>query len=68
MTTDDCFKIGTILKPKGLKGELHVYIDFEGIEAIKFNTIFVETSGQLVPYFVESFKMPQKNTAFIRNV
>src|ERR1700761_3485667 len=65
MTTDDCFKIGTILKPKGLKGELHVYIDFEGIEAIKFNTIFVETSGQLVPYFVESIKYLQKNAAYL---
>ena len=38
MTITDCFRIGSILKTKGLKGELHIYTDFEGIEEIKFNT------------------------------
>lgn len=65
MTTDDCFRIGSILKPKGLKGELHIYVDFDGIESVKFNTVFVETAGKLVPYFVESIKYLQKNAAYL---
>lgn len=65
MTTDDCFRIGSILKTKGLKGELHIYTDFDGLEAIKFNTVFVETAGKLVPYFVSSIKYLQKNAAYL---
>ena len=65
-TVDDCFRIGSILKTRGLKGELQAFIDFEDVEAIKFNALFIETSaGKLVPYFIQSFKIPQKNTAYI---
>ncbi|HEY5326795.1 MAG TPA: ribosome maturation factor RimM [Mucilaginibacter sp.] len=65
METGDYFRIGTILKPKGLKGELHIYADFEGLENIKFNTIFIEITGKLVPYFVSSVKYLQKNAAYL---
>jgi 16S rRNA processing protein RimM len=65
MLTDDYFRIGTILKPKGLKGELHIYVDFEGLEAVKFSTIFIEITGKLVPYFVSSIKYLQKNAAYL---
>src|ERR1700761_3616935 len=65
MTTEDCFRIGSILKPKGLKGELHIYVDFDGLENVRFNTIFVEISGKLVPYFIESIKYLQKNSAYL---
>jgi 16S rRNA processing protein RimM len=65
MTTEDCFRIGSILKPKGLKGELHIYVDFDGIESVKFNTVFIETAGKLVPYFVASIKYLQKNAAYL---
>ena len=65
MTIDDCFRIGSILKPKGLKGELNIYTDFDGLEDISFNTIFIELAGKLVPYFVESIKYLQKNAAYL---
>jgi len=65
MLTEDYFRIGTILKPKGLKGELHIYVDFEGLEAVKFSTIFIEITGKLVPYFVSSIKYLQKNAAYL---
>jgi len=65
MTTEDCFRIGTILKTKGLKGELNIYIDFEGIEKVRFNSLFVEIAGKLVPYFVSSVKYLQKNAGYL---
>ena len=65
MTTEDCFRIGSILKTKGLKGELHIYVDFDGIDDVNFKSIFVETSGKLIPYFVESIKYLQKNAAYL---
>src|SRR5580704_6262553 len=65
MVKEEHFRVGTILKPKGLKGELHLYVDFEGLENIKFSTIFVEITGKLVPYFVSSVKYLQKNAAYL---
>jgi 16S rRNA processing protein RimM len=65
MTIDDHFRVGTILKAKGLKGELHLYVDFDGLDTIKFNSIFVEIAGKLVPYFVSSIKYLQKNAAYL---
>jgi 16S rRNA processing protein RimM len=65
METADYFRIGTILKPKGLKGELHIYADFEGLENIKFNTIFIEITVKLVPFFLSSLKYLKKNAAYL---
>lgn len=65
MTIADCFRVGTILKTKGLKGELHIYVDFDGLQNIKFNSIFLDVAGKLVPYFVSSIKYLQKNAAYL---
>jgi len=65
MASDDHFRIGSILKTRGLKGELQLYVDFEDMELIDFNAIFIDIAGKLVPYFVESVKYPQKNTAYL---
>ena len=65
MTIEESFRIGSILKTKGLKGELHIYTDFDTLESIKFTTVFIETAGKLVPYFVSSIKYLQKNAAYL---
>ncbi|WP_448701777.1 ribosome maturation factor RimM [Mucilaginibacter sp. AW1-3] len=65
MKIEDCFRIGSVIKTRGLKGELQAFIDFAEPEKLDFDALFLEVNGKLVPYFVESFKMPQKNTAFI---
>jgi len=65
MKTQDCFRIGTILKTRGLKGELQAYIDYPDADKLEFDALFLETKGKLVPYFIESFKIPLKNTAYI---
>ena len=57
------FRIGTVLKTKGLKGELNFYIDFEDLEKIKFQAVYVDMAGKLVPYYIKSLKYPLKNTA-----
>lgn len=65
MNTADYFRIGTIIKTRGLKGELQVYTDFDGLEDIEFNALFLEIAGKLVPYFVASIKYPQANTGYL---
>lgn len=58
MRLSDCFKIGFILKPHGLKGEVTVSLEetapesFEEVEAV-----FLERNGQLIPYFLEAISL-----------
>lgn len=65
MKVEDCFKVATILKTKGLKGEMQLYVDFENLADINFDALFVEIGGKLAPFFVASIKYPQKNSAYL---
>jgi 16S rRNA processing protein RimM len=65
MKIEDCFRIGSILKTKGLKGEMQLYVDFDNLADINITGIFIDLSGKLVPYFVESIKFQQKNAAYL---
>jgi len=65
MTIDDSFKIGSIIKTKGLKGEVQMYVAFENLDLIDFNAVFIDMAGKLVPYFVESVKYHHNNTAYL---
>jgi len=65
MKIEDCFRIGSILKTRGLKGELQLYVDFENLHDIDITAIFIDVAGKLIPYFVESIKYPMKNTAYL---
>ncbi len=66
MTTADCFRFGTVTKTRGLKGELQVFIAFEEPEKLKFESLFIEITGKLVPYFITFFKLPLKNVAYLQ--
>ena len=65
MKTEDCFRIGSVLKTKGLKGEVQMYVDFDNLDNIDFNAIFIEIGGKLAPFFVESIKYNMKNSAHL---
>ncbi|GAB3932967.1 ribosome maturation factor RimM [Mucilaginibacter myungsuensis] len=59
------FKVATVGKTKGLKGEMQLYVEFDGLEDIKFNALFIDIAGKLVPYFVSVYKPSIKNTAYV---
>jgi 16S rRNA processing protein RimM len=65
MKLEDHFRIGTFIKTKGLKGELQLYVDYDNLDAIDFNAVFIDMAGKLVPYFVESVKYHPNNTAYL---
>src|ERR1700739_1890118 len=65
MSFDKYFRIGSFMKTKGLKGELQLYIAFDGLEKLKLNTLFVDIAGKLVPYFVSSITYRPNGTFFI---
>jgi 16S rRNA processing protein RimM len=66
MKAEDYFRIGTVTKTRGLKGELQVYVDFDGLADINFTALFFDVAGKLVPYFVSSIKYPLANTAYLQ--
>jgi 16S rRNA processing protein RimM len=66
MTVDDCYKIGYVLKPHGLKGEVTISLDadlpndFSALDAV-----FVGAGDSLVPYFISGNSVTG-NKAFVK--
>ena len=66
MNTDACYKMGFIMKPHGLKGQVTIFLDpeapvvFDGIEVV-----FVELKEKLLPFFIDSISV-KGNKAFLK--
>ena len=55
MHVDDCYQLGYIVKPHGLKGEVQIFIDSDDPQAYQnLELVFVQQGQQLVPFFIES--------------
>lgn len=66
MNINDCYKVGYILKPHGLKGEVTIAVDPEFPEDLAdINSIFVEQNTKLVPYFFQSISF-NGDKAFVK--
>jgi len=58
MTPEDCFELGYIVRPHGLKGALHIHLDVDDpSKYIKMESVFVLTGGNLVPFSVKSLQI-----------
>lgn len=52
MNIDECYCLGRITKPWGVKGQLVLFLDVDTPEDyIELDSAFVEVKGQLVPHF-----------------
>ncbi|HEY3405281.1 MAG TPA: ribosome maturation factor RimM [Ohtaekwangia sp.] len=52
------YKIGFILKPHGLKGEVTISLEAEAPEDLEtLESLFLEKDGRLEPYFIESISV-----------
>lgn len=66
MNINDCYKVGYILKPHGLKGEVTISVDPEFPEDLsEIHSIFVEQKSKLVPYFFQSISF-KGDKAFVK--
>lgn len=65
MKIEDSFYIGYITKTKGLKGEVQLFFEYPEPENLHLDTIFLETNGKLIPYFVTQLKPQPNQTANI---
>lgn len=58
MTKEECFYLGRITKPFGLKGEVVFYLDVDEPEQYaELDAVLVETKGSLVPYFIRRLSL-----------
>jgi len=58
MLVEDCYQLGHITKPHGLKGELQVYLDVDFPENYaNLESVLVEVDQQLIPYFISAFRL-----------
>ena len=60
MTKDDCFELGSVVKPHGLKGAVTAYFDADDPGVYQnIDAILIELHGNLVPHFIT--KVERKN-------
>ncbi|MBQ6047463.1 MAG: 16S rRNA processing protein RimM [Bacteroidales bacterium] len=58
MTKEECYYLGRITKPFGVKGEMVLFLDVDNPEEYEqLDLFFVETKNGLVPYFVKSLRL-----------
>jgi 16S rRNA processing protein RimM len=61
MKLDQCFQLGMVLKPHGLKGELYISLDTDYPEDYKeMESVFLLQNGKLVPFFIEFIQVKHK--------
>lgn len=59
MEIKDCYYLGRVTKPWGVKGQMALFLDVDVPEDYAgLDSVFVEVKGQLVPYF---FQVDQLN-------
>ncbi len=58
MRKEDCFNLGKITKPFGLKGEVVIFLDVdEPNNYASLDSVFVEVKNQLVPFFIQNIRI-----------
>jgi 16S rRNA processing protein RimM len=61
MKPDQCFQLGVVLKPHGLKGELYISLDTDFPEDYQeMESVFLLQNGKLVPFFIEHIQLKHK--------
>lgn len=63
MQKSECFSLGKITKPHGLKGEVIIWLDVDIPENyMDLDGLFLEIKGQLVPYIIEELQIRGKKS------
>lgn len=66
MDISNYYKVGYVIKPHGLKGEVTIALDQESsVNWEKLKSVFIEKKSQLVPYFIESISV-RNDKAFVK--
>ncbi len=67
MDKDQCFQLGSIIRKVGTDGRVLLLLDTDNPKHyIKTESVFVELHGNLVPFFVSSFRLQPSNQAHLK--
>ena len=63
MTIEECYFLGKITKPHGLKGEVILWMDVDAPEVYEnLESLFLMVNGELIPYFFEDLQIRGKKS------
>ena len=66
MNQDACFKLGTLVKAHGLRGEVLIHLDVDIPENYQdLESVFVEVNQQLIPFFVSNVLLQKGSKAIV---
>lgn len=66
MNINDCYKVGYVVKPHGLKGEVTLSLELDApVDWENLESIFIEKKSKLVPYFIEAISV-RNDKAFVK--
>lgn len=66
MKLTDHYKVGFIMRPHGLKGEVTISLDADApVDWENLKMVFIEKKSQLVPYFIDSISV-RNDKAFVK--
>ena len=67
MKKDDHYLLGSLLKTKGIKGEIIIKLNNDCSEEIqKLESIFIDVDNKLVPFFIEEIWSKSLSTAIVK--
>ncbi len=67
MDKDQCFQLGSIIRKVGTDGRVLLQMDTDNPKHyIKTESVLVEIHGNLVPFFVSSFRLQPSNQAHLK--
>ena len=66
MRFEDCFKLGKIVKTRGFKGSLTIFIEVGAPKDFKkTESVFVEINNKLIPFFIDQYVIGSKKQVYI---
>ena len=66
VTHDSVFKIGTIGRIHGVKGEVAIHITDDIFDRVDADFLFLEVEGLLVPFFIDEYRFKSDTTVLMK--
>lgn len=58
MDKEQCFQLGKITKPFGIKGQVVFFLDVDSpADYCQMDSVFVDVKGSLIPYFIKDMNL-----------
>lgn len=63
MKKDDCYQVGKVTQPHGVKGEVKIWLDVDEPDYYAdLDSVLLDVQGQLIPYFVQEIAIRDKKS------